>query len=127
MNLDVVAGRRYPVDAIDRNEIRAGSIAYQDLLDRLRPPRNGAQNAAHALLEISVFGIRQCGLDALDAAQKPLAVVGLEQIVERLHVECLNGVLRVGGGEYDVRGFGAANGLEYIEAAVRTQLDVEID
>src|SRR6202034_1153148 len=39
----------------------------------------------------------------------------------------LNGVFRVGGGEYDVRRVRAANGLENIEAAVRAQLNVEID
>src|SRR5580704_10039940 len=74
-----------------------------------------------------MVGVCQCRLDAVDAAQKSLAIVRLQQIVERLHIECLNGVLGVGGGEYDVRGLRAANGLEHIEAAVRAQLDVQID
>ena len=74
-----------------------------------------------------MVGVCQCRLHAVDAAQKPLAIVGLQQIVERLYIERLDSVLGVGSGEYDVRGFRAANGLEYIEAAVRPQLDVEID
>ena len=74
-----------------------------------------------------MIGIRQCRFDALDAAHKSLAIVGLQQIVERLHIECSNGILRVGGGEYNMRRFRTANCLEHIEAAVCSQLNVEID
>ncbi len=73
-----------------------------------------------------MVGLRQCRLDALDAAQKSFAIVGLQQIVERLYIEGSNCILRVGGGEYNVRRFHAANGFENVEAAVRAQLNVEI-
>ena len=49
MNLHIVAGGRYPVDAVDRNEVCPRSIAYQDLLDGRRLPRHCAKHAPHAL------------------------------------------------------------------------------
>src|SRR5450755_2143592 len=70
VNLDVITRGRKSVDVIDRDEVSAGAIADQNLLEGRRLPGQVGQNAPHPLVKITLVGVRQFGFYALDTAQK---------------------------------------------------------
>ena len=77
-----------------------------------------------------IFAAVACSAGAraqpLDDAREPLRVDGLQQVVERLDSEGVDGVLRVGGHEDDRGRRALASGAQ-LEAGQPRQLDVEED
>jgi hypothetical protein len=117
MDFDVISRCRYALNAVHRDEISAGPITHQDLLDWRGLARHGGEHPADALFQRAGFGIGQFRPDAFDALHEALTIEGLEQVIKRLHIKGANRVLRVGGCEHNVRRACTADRFEDVKAA----------
>ena len=68
---------------------------------------------------------REPRLRALEGGSEALALDGLEQVVERVHLECLHRVFVVRRHEYDERHSVGADGFDDAEAVDLRHLDVQ--
>ena len=92
MDLNVVACSGHPLDVIDHQEKRPVGVLDENLLRGGWPPGDLRQQTADTFLYITVIRLLECLPGAFDAAREPIPVKRLQQIVERLQLECLDSV-----------------------------------
>src|SRR5215472_7369493 len=122
----IYAGRFDPIDVDDANEAGcAASLHHEAIEPALRRLRRHTYHLHHALPELPHAALIQARLHTSHGGLKALIAERLQQIIERVGLECPNCMLIVGGHEYGEGHLLHTDRVNYAESIKLRHLHIE--